>query len=74
MTDFDSVSLLHLPVLDGSSLSICDTTGFGSYQGGGIAIQVKQTEKMKFVSHYSLSDFPFIVCSLSSSLFTVVDI
>ncbi len=36
--------------LDKYSFSICDTSNFSEYVKGGVATEVKQTEKLSFVS------------------------
>ncbi len=36
--------------LDKYSFSICDTSNFSEYAKGGVATEVKQTEKLSFVS------------------------
>ncbi|KAF4112580.1 ubiquitin-like modifier-activating enzyme 1 [Onychostoma macrolepis] len=48
MTELNSYGPIEIKVRDKYSFSICDTSNFSEYVKGGVATEVKQTEKLSF--------------------------
>ncbi|XP_059800567.1 ubiquitin-like modifier-activating enzyme 1 isoform X2 [Hypanus sabinus] len=65
MTELNNCKPMEIQVIDAYSFSICDTTSFGDYKGGGIVTEVKMPQRLTFKClkealqepTYQISDF-----------------
>ncbi|XP_072136899.1 ubiquitin-like modifier-activating enzyme 1 [Mobula birostris] len=48
MTELNNCKPMEIKVIDAYSFSICDTTGFGDYEGGGVVMEVKMPQRLTF--------------------------